>query len=229
MTELDVSVYSNSFPGPVIAYEDIPADRFVQQAFRYRDFFQAFRALSDKISSVTFWGQADDHTWLTSVGRVDGPLLFDTSLLHKLAYTALVDPSQLPGAGSSAVFSGAYRVAPPGGGSRPTAAASFSLSNNGPRGRCRSTSTTRRPTRASTACRSSLTIGLPRGRRTAVDFTVVGDLNKLPGYILTGQALDGGPAGSGLDTVSITIRTPTGELVHSSSGPVIEGDVVITP
>ena len=134
VTELDVSVYSNSFPGPVVAYEDIPADRFVRQAFRYRDFFQAFRYLSDKISSVTFWGQADDHTWLTSSGRVNGPLLFDTSLLHKPAYTALVDPSQLPGAGSTAVFSGAYRVAPPGTGSRPTAAASFSLSNNGPSG-----------------------------------------------------------------------------------------------
>jgi hypothetical protein len=37
------------------------------------------------------------------------------------------------------------------------------------------------------------------------------------------------PAGSGLDTVSITIRRPTGELVYSSSGPVSEGDVVITP
>ena len=112
VTELDVSVYSNSFPSGGVAYEDIPADRFVRQAFRYRDFFQAFRYLSDKISSVTFWGQADDHTWLTSSGRVDGPLLFDTSLLHKLAYTALVDPSQLPGAGSTATFSGAYRVAP---------------------------------------------------------------------------------------------------------------------
>jgi hypothetical protein len=67
------------------------------------------------------------------------------------------------------------------------------------------------------------------GGGTTVDFTVVGDLNDQPGHILTGQAKDGGPAGSGLDTVSITIRTPTGELVYSSSGPVSEGDVVITP
>ena len=63
----------------------------------------------------------------------------------------------------------------------------------------------------------------------AVDFTIVGQLEQAPGYILIGQAVDGGPAGSGLDTVSITVRTPTGALVHSSSGPVIEGDVVIVP
>jgi hypothetical protein len=50
-----------------------------------------------------------------------------------------------------------------------------------------------------------------------VDFTAWGELNQQPGYILIGQAKDGGSAGSGLDTVSITIRTPTGELVHSSS------------
>jgi len=67
------------------------------------------------------------------------------------------------------------------------------------------------------------------GAGAAVDFTVVGNLNNSPGHILTGQARDGGPAGSGLDTVSITIRTPTGALVYSSSGPVSEGDVVITP
>jgi len=229
VTELDVSVYSNSFPGPVVAYEDIPADRFVRQAFRYRDFFQAFRYLSDKISSVTFWGQADDHTWLTSSGRVDGPLLFDTSLLHKSAYTALVEPSQLPGAGSTAVFSGAYRIAAPGGGSRPTAAASFSLSNNGPSGTL-SFNFNNPSTRVRFESASIITYYRSSpGAGTAVDFTVVGKLNNQPGYILTGQALDGGSAGSGLDTVSITIRTPTGALVYSSSGPVSEGDVVITP
>jgi hypothetical protein len=125
-----------------------------------------------------------------------------------LAYTALVDPSQLPGAGSTAVFGGAYRVATPGTRSRPTAAVT--------RVRFESASTI-------TYYRSS------SGAGTAVDFTVVGDLNNLPGHILTGQALDGGPAGSGLDTVSITIRTPTGARVYSSSGPGSEGDVVITP
>jgi endo-1,4-beta-xylanase len=102
ITELDVSVYSNSFPGPVTDYADIPAERFVRQGYRYRAFFEAFRQLKGKISSVTFWGQADDHTWLTSAARVNAPLLFDTSLRKKLAYWGVVDPLQLPGADISA-------------------------------------------------------------------------------------------------------------------------------
>ena len=104
ITELDVSVYSNSFPGPVTDYADIPAERFVRQGYRYRAFFEAFRQLKGKISSVTFWGQADDHTWLTSAGRVNAPLLFDTSLKKKLAYWGVIDPLQLPGADISATI-----------------------------------------------------------------------------------------------------------------------------
>ncbi len=229
ITELDDSVYSNSFPGPVIAYEDIPADRFVRQAFRYRDFFNAFRYLSDKISSVTFWGEADDHTFLTTGNRVDAPLLFDPSLLHKLAYTAIVDPSQLPGASGSATFSGAYMASTPGNGTRPTAAASFTLSNNGPSGTLMfnfNDKTTKVRFHSSSIISYYLST-TPAG--PTVDFTVVGDVNNQPGYILVGQAVDGGPAGSGLDTVSVTVRTPTGDLVYSSAGPVSEGDVVITP
>jgi hypothetical protein len=64
---------------------------------------------------------------------------------------------------------------------------------------------------------------------TTVDFTVVGELNKQPGHILTGQAVDGGATGSGLDAISFTVRTPTGDPVYASSGVVSEGDVVITP
>jgi endo-1,4-beta-xylanase len=105
ITELDVSVYSNSFPGPVTDYSDIPADRLLLQGYRYRTFFEAFRQLKGKISSVTFWGQADDHTWLTTAGRVNAPLLFDTSLKKKLAYWGVVDPLQLPGADISAGIS----------------------------------------------------------------------------------------------------------------------------
>jgi len=230
VTELDVSVYSNSFPGPVIAYEDIPADRFRRQAFRYRDFFQAFRALGDKVSSVTLWGQADDHTWLTSGGRVDGPLLFDISLLHKPAYTALVDPSQLPGAGSTATFTGAYMFGTPGGGGgRPTAASSFSLSNDGPSGEL-----TFNFNNPSTRVRFHSTWVVAYYQSTTpsgpvVDFTIVGEMNNQPGFILVGRAVDGGAALSGLDSVSMSVRTPTGEQVHSSSGPVVEGDVVIAP
>ena len=98
ITELDVSIYSNSLPGPIVDYADIPLDRLILQGYRYRTFFQAFRQLQGKISSITFWGQADDHTWLTSATRVNAPLLFDTSLQKKFAYWGLIDPLQLPGA-----------------------------------------------------------------------------------------------------------------------------------
>jgi hypothetical protein len=75
------------------------------QGYRNRTFFDAFRQLQGKISSITFWGQADDHTWLTSAARVNGPLLFDTSLKKKLAYWGVIDPLQLPGADVSATVS----------------------------------------------------------------------------------------------------------------------------
>ena len=229
VTELDVSIYSGNFPQPFTAYEDIPPERFVKQAFKYRDFFQSFRYLANNLSSVTFWGQADDHTWLTSPARVNAPLLFDTRLLHKLAYTALIDPSQLPGAGSNATFTGAYVVRPGKGGSRRTGAAAFSLSNNGPSGtlefnfndpstRVRFTST------------NIITYDLSSsgsGRR--VGFTAVGANADAPGYILTGYALDGGGPGSGLDVLSVTVRTPIGSVIFSAEGPVSEGDVVVTP
>jgi endo-1,4-beta-xylanase len=98
VTELDVSIYSNSLPGPIVDYFDIPEERLVQQGYRYRTFFDAFKSLQGKIASVTFWGQADDHTWLASSTRTNAPLLFDTSLKSKHAYWGVVDPLQLPGA-----------------------------------------------------------------------------------------------------------------------------------
>jgi len=47
---------------------------------------------------VTLWGQADDHTWRTSGSTVNAPLLFDTGLQHKYAYTGVMNPQDLPGA-----------------------------------------------------------------------------------------------------------------------------------
>ena len=69
VTELDVSVYSNSFPGPVLDYTNIPAERFVLQGYRYRTFFEAFKqaAQAGKLKTVTLWGKSDASTWLTSL------------------------------------------------------------------------------------------------------------------------------------------------------------------
>ncbi|MBO0800255.1 MAG: endo-1,4-beta-xylanase, partial [Blastocatellia bacterium] len=105
VTELDVSIYSGSNPPNYTDYDLIPQDLFIKQGYRYRIFFDAFRQLKGKIDSVTFWGMADDHTWLTSASQVNGPLLFDTSLKKKYAYWGVIDPLQLPGADLSTSIS----------------------------------------------------------------------------------------------------------------------------
>ena len=93
ITELDVSVYDN----PSGSCSSIPQDVLIQQGYRYRDLFDAFRRLKGKISAVTFWGLADDRTWLRFLtGRLDLPLLFDTQLEPKLAFWGIVDPVRLP-------------------------------------------------------------------------------------------------------------------------------------
>jgi endo-1,4-beta-xylanase len=229
VTELDVSIYSGSFPQPFTAYEDIPPERFVMQAYKYRDFFNAFRYLAPNLTSVTLWGQADDHTWLTSSARVNGPLLFDTALLHKPAYTALLAPAQLPDAGSTLRFSGAFVVRPRGVPGRRTAAATLELDNDAPSGAMRlnfNDPDTRIRFSSTDVIAYDLSASAAGGR---VDFTVVGTNAGRAGHIVTGYAVDGGAEGSGLDLVSVTVRTGTGEVLFSATGPVSEGDVVVTP
>jgi len=227
ITELDVSIYSGSFQGAFTAYEDIPADRFVRQAFKYRDLFRSFRYLAGHISSVTLWGQADDHTWLTSSARVNAPLLFDPGLTHKLAYTAIMSPSDLPDAGSTVSFSGAYIVRPDGTSGRRTANATLDLSNNGPSGTARF-NFNNPSTQVRFTSTDVITYDLtPAGAGSRVDFTVVGTSGDDEGVILTGYAIDGGPAGSGADSVSVTVRTSTGTVLFTGTGTVSEGDVVI--
>jgi len=79
-------------------YAAAPEDLLVKQGYRYKELFDTFRQLKEKISAVTFWGLADDHTWLTKfpVSRQDWPLLFDAQLLAKPAYWGIVDPQRLP-------------------------------------------------------------------------------------------------------------------------------------
>ena len=96
VTEMDVSIYTGSDNTPIANYDEIPPERFLRQARHYRDFFRVFKAHREQLTSVTVWGLADDLTWLTSSGRVNGPLLFDDQLQHKLAYTAIVNPQDLP-------------------------------------------------------------------------------------------------------------------------------------
>lgn len=98
ITELDVSLYGWP-PRPAFpTYADIPADRLDAQAERYNAIFEIYERLGDKISNVTFWGIADNHTWLDDramqyndgVGK-DAPFVFDPDYNVKPAYWSIMD------------------------------------------------------------------------------------------------------------------------------------------
>jgi endo-1,4-beta-xylanase len=94
ITELDMSIYADDTD----SYTTVPDEILVRQGKRYRAVFDAFKNQSDHIQSVTFWGMADDHTWLKTfpVARLNLPLLFDEQLQAKPAYWGVVDPTKLP-------------------------------------------------------------------------------------------------------------------------------------
>jgi endo-1,4-beta-xylanase len=110
VTEMDVSIYSGTFPTPFTSYTDIPQSRHTLVGYSYLGFIDALKHVQDKIVSITIWGTSDDKSWLTSSTKVDAPLLFDPSLQAKPAYWALVDPLQLPGANLSVVMTAAPAV-----------------------------------------------------------------------------------------------------------------------
>ncbi len=102
VTELDVSIYAD--PGTCYAQGTIPPclpdygasppqSVLSQQATLYRALFNAFNRPS--VQSVSFWGIADNHTWLNTypVTRTNRPLLFDTVRDPKWAFWTVVDPS----------------------------------------------------------------------------------------------------------------------------------------
>ena len=96
ITELDVSLY---IPG--VMYTEatfytpatFTAELKAEQAARYQAFFELFRRYHRELTGVTFWGVADDNTWLSEFTsmRKDFPLLFDTQHLAKPSYAAVMD------------------------------------------------------------------------------------------------------------------------------------------
>ena len=89
ITEMDVSVYNGSESAP---YTTVPDAVLTKQSARYATLFTTFLKHAASIDSVTFWGLADDTTWLKSypTARLDLPLLFDEQLQAKSAFWALV-------------------------------------------------------------------------------------------------------------------------------------------
>ncbi|WP_233261800.1 endo-1,4-beta-xylanase [Vitiosangium sp. GDMCC 1.1324] len=94
ITELDVSVYSNSSQ----RYDTFPEDLKQKQAALYKQLFDVFKRHKNQVTSVTLWGKDDANTWLRTfpVARNDWPLLFDERLQSKLAYWAIVNATTLP-------------------------------------------------------------------------------------------------------------------------------------
>ncbi|NJN25292.1 MAG: endo-1,4-beta-xylanase [Cyclobacteriaceae bacterium] len=98
ITELDISVYpfyhnlpQEELPKQVIEFTPELAQK---QAEKYREVFEVLRDKKDKITTVTFWGVADDKSWLSHYfvkGRTDYPLLFDQQFNPKPAFHAILD------------------------------------------------------------------------------------------------------------------------------------------
>jgi endo-1,4-beta-xylanase len=98
ITELDIDCYNGSDDPKTLPYRTF--DRAL--ARRYGEIFACLRqnALEGKISGVTFWGLADDHTWLDhfygyqwheTPTRKNYPFLFDEKHKKKKAWYTVTD------------------------------------------------------------------------------------------------------------------------------------------
>ncbi len=96
ISELDVSVYSDYSTGSFVASPEVPftADLETAQAQRFAALFSVYRKNRASISSVTFWGVSDDHTWLDNepvVGRDNYPLLYKDPKTAKAARSEIIN------------------------------------------------------------------------------------------------------------------------------------------
>lgn len=91
LTELDMSLFR--FEDRRTDLSSPPAELLELQAERYDVLFGLLKEYREVISSVTFWGAADDYTWLDDFpvrGRKNWPFLFDEQQAPKPAYNRLI-------------------------------------------------------------------------------------------------------------------------------------------
>lgn len=92
VTELDISVFDFDD-----GRQDLkqPTDELLErQAERYEQIFALFREYQDAITAVTFWGAADDYTWLDYFpvkNRKNWPLVFDEQHKPKPAFWSIAE------------------------------------------------------------------------------------------------------------------------------------------
>ncbi len=92
ITELDVSMFAfNDDRRDIVA----PTREMLDiQARVYKKLFEIFRSYKDVITSVTFWGISDKHTWKDNFpvkNRKDWPLLFDEEQKPKPAFFSMIN------------------------------------------------------------------------------------------------------------------------------------------
>jgi endo-1,4-beta-xylanase len=90
VTELDIALNQNLADTLVTS---ATSELLNAQAERYRELMTLYMKKRQQVSAVLVWGIGDAFTWLTSwpSKRFEAPLLFDTQLKAKPAYTAMMD------------------------------------------------------------------------------------------------------------------------------------------
>lgn len=91
LTELDISVFN--FEDKRTDLKQPTHEMLELQAERYQRVFQLLRQYQNHITSVTFWGAADDYTWLSDFpvkGRKNWPFLFDENHQPKESFWKVV-------------------------------------------------------------------------------------------------------------------------------------------
>jgi endo-1,4-beta-xylanase len=86
ITEIDMSLYRNGRS----ALSDSGAHLLKKQGARYRTLMRVFLAHPD-VNAVTWWGVTDAHSWRTSAGKIDQPLLFNADGCPKPAFWSVMD------------------------------------------------------------------------------------------------------------------------------------------
>ena len=97
ISELDVTLYTDyTAHGEFKPAKEVIFDNELEalQAERFGNLFTLFRKKADVITSVTTWGVADNHTWLTHfpvMGMDNRPLLFGIDKTPKKAVEAILN------------------------------------------------------------------------------------------------------------------------------------------